>query len=415
MNENIIEIKGLSKVYNIYDYPFDRLKEALDKNGRVYHKEFYALKDISLTVKKGEILGLVGRNGAGKSTLLKLITGILEPTSGSVQANGTISALLELGTGFNPEYTGIQNIYLYGTMLGKTREEIDAELDNIISFANIGEFIQQPVKSYSSGMFARLAFSVAVNVKPNILIVDEILAVGDLDFQLKCMDRMKEMMRGGTTVLFVSHDINAVKRFCTRAVWIKNGVLMEDGDIDIVTDNYLDDLRVTEVKKPDVVMNADNIDENKESVEIKEGMKVEILSFEVNDSRSRNVAMFSKDEPITVRVKYQVYDTTVKNPVLGIAIRGMDDEYLCGVATSLDREMIPWEKGVNEVELEYSMGLLLIGGSYYFDLGFFDETGTVNIIYIRKISEFKIYDRYNAEGRFVIPHSWRGITTTEKE
>lgn len=428
MEDNIIEIKGLSKIYNIYDKPIDRLKEALDKNAKVYHKEFYALKEINLTVKSGEILGLVGRNGAGKSTLLKLITGIIEPSKGSVQTNGTISALLELGTGFNPEYTGIQNIYLYGTMLGKTKEEMDAELNNIISFANIGEFIHQPVKSYSSGMFARLAFSVAVNVKPDILIVDEILAVGDLDFQLKCMDRMKEMMRGGTTVLFVSHDINAVKRFCTRAVWIKSGILIEDGDINIVTDHYLDYLKLENKNKKlaDEIFSPENMEafdnsvveqellsqnfteeQVDDSVSNTDCLKAEIKRFKIYNKRGEEMINFDKDEKVFLSLEYVVHDINIVNPVVGICIRRIDDEYICGFNTLLDKHTIPWKKGSNRVVLEYTFGCLLMGGKYYFDAALFDETATVPIEYRSKIKEFEVQNEYIAEGIFAMPHAWK--------
>ena len=186
-NEKVIELKNISKVYKLYKNKKDRVKEALFFfSKKKYHNDFYALKNIDLEVKKGEILGLVGTNGAGKSTLLKIITGVLTPTTGEIKIKGKISALIELGAGFNPEYTGIENIELYGTLMGLTKEEIESKKKEIIDFADIGEFICQPVKSYSSGMFARLAFSVAINVDPEILIVDEALSVGDIFFQLKC-------------------------------------------------------------------------------------------------------------------------------------------------------------------------------------------------------------------------------------
>lgn len=415
MSDVMIDIKNLTKIYNIYDAPMDRLKEALNNKGKQYHREFYALNNINLSISKGEIVGFVGRNGAGKSTLLKLITGIIDPTQGSVVTNGTISALLELGTGFNPEYTGMQNIYLYGTMLGKTHEEIDEELDNIISFANIGDFINQPVKSYSSGMFARLAFSVAVNVQPDILIVDEILAVGDLDFQLKCMDRMKQMMMGGTTVLFVSHDVNSIKRFCTRCVWIKKGMLIEDGNVDDVTDDYLDDMRLEESNK---LLNKDETiiqEENDQGVKQNISVKVKVLEFKLLNASNLEVNVLSGSEIMTVEVIYEVFDASVESPVLGIAIRSIDDEYMCGLATSLDKIEIPWKQGVNKFYLKYDVGMLLIGGAYYFDIGFFDKTGTVNILYVSKIKEFKVRDRYHAEGRFILPHTWMNLSEEIEE
>lgn len=238
--ETIIDIKHLNKVYNLYDKPIDRLKEVLSPTHKSYHREHYALNDISLEIKKGESVGIVGKNGSGKSTLLKIITGVLNPTSGEMNVQGKISALLELGAGFNPEYTGIENIYLNGTMMGYSKAEMDEKVDDIIAFADIGDFINQPVKTYSSGMFARLAFAVSINVEPEILIVDETLSVGDTRFQIKCMDKMKEMMEGGTTVLFVSHDINAIRRFCTRCIWINEGKMKEVGSVNMVSDHYID-------------------------------------------------------------------------------------------------------------------------------------------------------------------------------
>ena len=191
--------------------------------GKKYSREKCVLDNLSLQIEKGDVVGIVGTNGAGKSTLLKIITGVLTPTSGKLEVNGKVAALLELGTGFNPEFTGIKNIFLNGTMMGFSREEMEDKLDEIIQFADIGDFIYQPVKTYSSGMFARLAFAVAINVDPEILIVDEALSVGDLRFQMKCMDKMKQMMDQGITVLFVSHDINAIRRLCTKTVWLRDG------------------------------------------------------------------------------------------------------------------------------------------------------------------------------------------------
>ena len=221
--QNKIVVRHLSKTFDMYNSPMDKLKEALSPSGKVRHTEFHALTDMSFEVKKGEILGIMGRNGAGKSTLLKIITGILEPTSGSVEVSGRISSLLELGTGFNMEYTGIQNIYFYGTLMGFTKKQMDQKLDDIIKFAEIGDYIDQVVKTYSSGMFARLAFSCAINVEPEILIVDEILSVGDMRFQAKCFNKFKEFKEQGVTILYVGHDVGMMRTFCDRCMWINNG------------------------------------------------------------------------------------------------------------------------------------------------------------------------------------------------
>jgi teichoic acid transport system ATP-binding protein len=237
-NFSVVSISNLSKVYHIYNEPADRLKEALNPFKKEYHKKFHALDNISLEIQKGESVGLIGKNGAGKSTLLKIITGVLTPTSGSVKVKGKVASLLELGAGFNPEMTGIENIYLNGTVMGYTKAEIDKKVDDIIEFADIGDFVFQPVKMYSSGMFARLAFSVAINVDPDILIIDEALSVGDMAFQNKCFERISNFRKEGKTVIFVSHSLSAIRLLCEKAAWIKNGKLIAYGETKSITQRY---------------------------------------------------------------------------------------------------------------------------------------------------------------------------------
>ena len=233
-----IKVTDLTKIYYLYDKPQDRLKEALNPFKKSYHHDFYAMRNVSFEIRRGETVGILGRNGAGKSTLLKMITGVLTPTSGSIEVNGKIASLLELGAGFNPEMTGLENIYLNGTLMGFTKEEMDKKIDNIIAFADIGEFIYQPAKMYSSGMYARLAFAVSINIEPDILIVDEALSVGDIKFQIKCVNKFKELQEKGITILFVSHDIFTVRSFCNKAVWLHNGTVKEVGDVTEVSANY---------------------------------------------------------------------------------------------------------------------------------------------------------------------------------
>jgi len=238
MPNTAIKVSNLTKVYHLYDHPQDRLKEALNPFRRSYHHDFYALNDVSFEIKKGETVGIIGKNGAGKSTLLKMITGVLTPTSGSIEVNGKIASLLELGAGFNPNMTGLENIYLNSTLIGFSREETDSKIDVIIAFADIGEFIHQPVKSYSSGMYARLAFAVAINVDPDILIVDEALSVGDAAFQRKCFARMDTIRKNGTTIVFVSHSAGQIVELCNRAIFIHCGQLVLDGEPKVVTGLY---------------------------------------------------------------------------------------------------------------------------------------------------------------------------------
>lgn len=236
-----IEVKNLSKVYKMYNRPSERVKEAFfPKYYKDKIKDFYALNDISFSIEKGETVGIIGKNGSGKSTLLKILTGVIMETTGKKVMDGTVAAILELGAGFNPEYTGIENIYLNGTIMGMKREEVEEKIDEIAAFAEIGDFINSPVKNYSSGMFVRLAFAVAINSEPDILIVDEALAVGDYRFQAKCYNKFEELKEKGKTILFVSHDVDAVRRFCTRALWLDCGRLIMDGDVKDVTSKYME-------------------------------------------------------------------------------------------------------------------------------------------------------------------------------
>lgn len=228
-SEIAISVQNLTKVYKLYDSPIDRLKESLNPLRCKYHHDFSALRDISFDVKKGETVGIIGKNGSGKSTLLKIISGVITPSSGTVMVNGKVSALLELGAGFNPELTGIENVRFNGMLMGYTREEIEAKLDDILAFADIGEFVHQPVKMYSSGMFARLAFSVAVSVEPEILIVDEALSVGDVFFQQKCFKKMKAGLDSGRSLLYVSHDLSGMQKLCKRGILLSEGQILLDG------------------------------------------------------------------------------------------------------------------------------------------------------------------------------------------
>ena len=234
----VIQIKDLVKIYKLYDKPKDRKKEALGFGKKQVHKQHYALKGINMDIYKGETVGIIGTNGSGKSTILKIITGVLNPTSGQVTVNGRISALLELGAGFNMEYNGIENVYLNGTMMGFSEKEIDGKLPEILEFADIGDYIYQPVRTYSSGMFVRLAFAVAINIEPEILIVDEALSVGDVFFQAKCYHKFEEFKEMGKTIVFVSHDLSSISKYCDRVVLLNQGALLGEGSPKEMIDAY---------------------------------------------------------------------------------------------------------------------------------------------------------------------------------
>ena len=237
MSDLAINVEHISKVYKLYKGKMDRLKDALHMGGKSY-QEYHALSDVSFEVKKGETVGLIGTNGAGKSTLLKIITGVLTPSEGQVEVNGKVSALLELGAGFNMEYTGLENIYFNGTLLGYDEEQMKERVPKIIEFAGIGDYIHQPVKTYSSGMFARLAFAMAINVEPDILIVDEALSVGDIYFQSKCFKKMDEIKKNGTTILLVTHDMSSVVKYCDKVVVLNHGKAIKEGNPKEMVDIY---------------------------------------------------------------------------------------------------------------------------------------------------------------------------------
>lgn len=406
----IIKVEGITKEYRLYNRKSDRLREALSLTNKQYYTPFYALKDVSFEVEKGETIGIVGTNGSGKSTLLKILTGVVTQTEGTVEINGKISALLELGTGFNPEYTGIENIFLNCTMMGFTHEETEQKKQSIIDFADIGEYISQPVKNYSSGMFARLAFAVAISVEPEILIVDEALSVGDMRFQVKCMDHMKKMMENGTTILFVSHDLASVRRFCQRSIWIQNGKLIMEGETNRVLDIYTDYLKTNDLSVTEEIPAGEEDVEPFEPLPEGSDAIASVKSVELFSRKRRVADQIDYDDPLTVEVVYDVYDTTLKNPMLGVAVFSMDDKYICGLNTVLDEVSIPWQYGRNRFTIHYPLGLRVLGGKYYFDVALRDHTATVNFDYRKCVRMITVNSGYVAEGVYVIPHQWQPST-----
>lgn len=392
MNEISLEVFGLYKMYKMYDKPKDRLKEALGLNRKIYHKEFYALENINFKVYHGETVGIIGTNGSGKSTLLKIITGVLSPSGGSVTTNGRLAALLELGAGFNPEYTGYENIYLNGSIFGFSKNEMDKKIDDIIKFADIGDFIYQPVKTYSSGMFARLAFAVAINVDPDILVVDEILAVGDLEFQLKCMEKFNEFRDNGNTILYVSHDINSIKRYCNTCIWIQNGKIEAIGSTDNITDKYLDYLKKESV-------------ENSVSTDLVNGLSIgQISNVKIMNQFEEEIDTINHHEKIIVKIDYELLKN-ISNPVIGLAIRSIDNKYICGLNTKLDQYEIPNKIGNNVIHIEYN-NFNLVGGTYYFDVALFESNAHVPIDYKAKVKKFAVQMPYIGEGICILDHKW---------
>lgn len=398
--ENAISVKNLSKSYRMYNAPAERLKELLHPFGRKYHRDFWALKDVSFDIKKGESVGIIGRNGSGKSTLLQVLCGILRPTSGEVVVNGRISALLELGAGFNPQFTGRENVFLNGSINGISREEMEARFDEIASFADIGEFIDQPVRTYSSGMYVRLAFAVAINVNPDILIVDEALAVGDIAFQIKCMERISYMKEKGVTLLFVTHDVSAIKKVCTRACWVHMGRLMQFGGSVETADAYVDFVR-------------EEISGDKQAVPLQTRAEITaesnlpcILAFELLDCDYKATTKLTSGEKVFVRMRYAIPQGFNDNVIIGVAIHRNDDLYVCGLNTGLDAFMPNREAGEHEIILEFP-SLSLTAGTYYFHAGIFHSSAMVAFDFKGYAHYFSVSAPYRAEGVVLLNHIWR--------
>ncbi|RAV13794.1 ABC transporter ATP-binding protein [Paenibacillus contaminans] len=326
-SKKIISLSNVTKIYKLYDEPIDRLKEALHPFRKKYHREFYAVNNVSFHVNKNEIVGLIGKNGSGKSTILKMITGILNPSDGAIQVEGKVSALLELGAGFNPDYTGMENIYLHGAIMGFTKEEIDLKVSEILSFADIGEFINQPVKMYSSGMFVRLAFAVAINVNPDILIIDEALSVGDVKFQQKCFRKIEEFKRD-KTILVVSHDMGVITKYCDRAIWINEGTLLHDGSPVEISKKYQAFMIDSTLTKYDTTSepsvnsaHADNtIDPIDSNLDVLGDQKVEILGIAMFDQENGKTLIVYPGQIVKIVLKVKSH-THIQAPIVGFTIK----------------------------------------------------------------------------------------------
>ena len=370
-----IRVEAVSKQYRIYNRPADRLKETITRGRWKAHREFWALKDISFEVEAGTTTGIIGPNGSGKSTLLQIITGTLEPTHGSVWLEGRVAALLELGAGFNPEFTGIENIFMNTALMGLSRSETESLLPEIASFAEIGDFIYQPLKTYSSGMYIRLAFAAAIAVSPQILIIDEALAVGDAVFQHRCTRRIKQMQENGTTILFVSHDPGAIRALCTRAILLTGGRMEADGPPPEVLNRYqkiimaretayaaLDQGAPEDVTDTPELAAADFTDAP--SYTFRHGNRdAEIIKVELLDSSRRKVQLVETGEQLFLRM-YVVFHKAVEEPVFGFLIRNKHGIHLYGTNTDIQHAGIgPVEPG-DVVEANFSFNCWLAPDNY---------------------------------------------------
>lgn len=341
INHCVIKCDNITKKYSLYYNKFDRLKEIVNPSNKKYHTDFYALNGVTFSISRGECVGIVGKNGSGKSTLLKILTGIIAPTSGSVKVNGNVSALLELGAGFNPEYTGYENIYLNGTIMGYSKKEMDKKIPEIIQFADIGDFINQPVKIYSSGMFVRLAFAVAISIEPDILIIDEALAVGDMFFQLKCYKKIDDFKKQGKTILFVSHDQSSIIKYCDRALLLNNGNILYDDTPKTVIDEYKKILSNDDITDY-VVQSKHTIgieakewksyyDTNSNFLEYG-NRKADIVDFGIFDSDGNIVSTFFKNKEYEIRIKIY-FKESIEKPIYAISFKDMSGLEVAGTNT----------------------------------------------------------------------------------
>lgn len=393
--DSVIEIKNISKIYNLYNKPSDRLKEALFSR-KSRHTEFAALNDVSFNVNKGEILGIIGKNGSGKSTILKIITSVLTPTSGECIVKGKIAALLELGAGFNMEYTGIENIYLNGQMIGFSKDEMDKKLQDIIDFADIGEHIYQPVKTYSSGMFARLAFSVAISVDPDILIVDEALSVGDVFFQNKCYRRFEEFRERGKTILFVTHDMGSVIRYCNRCVLLNAGKKVAEGKPQEMVDLYkrimvgqwneneesleeASSIQSSNVKNDQLW--KDQISTNPD-IEVYGDGRADIIDFGIFSDTGDIGNNVYKGDYYSVKMKVRINEDNL-NPIFAFKLRDIKGTELTGTNTMLeDIDTSQCKKG-DIVTITFRQKQYLQPGQYLVSLGCTAFEGDQFVVYCR--------------------------------
>lgn len=399
-----IEIKDVVKIYKLYDKPRDRVKEAFGFGKKQAHKLHYALNGISMNINRGETVGIIGTNGSGKSTLLKIITGVLKPTSGELHVNGRISALLELGAGFNQEYNGIENVYLNGTMMGFTDREIDEKLPQILEFADIGDYAYQPVKTYSSGMFVRLAFAVAINIEPEILIVDEALSVGDVFFQAKCYHKFEEFKDRGKTIVFVSHDLSSISKYCDRVVLLNKGIKLGEGQPKEMIDTYKRVL-VGQYEIPDDTVHTNLLQDEEIREKAEEGRKAAedekeavmgvnpelleygskkavISEYGLTDQNGTKTTAVLKGQEYTIYMKV-AFSEDCPAPIFAYTIKNIRGTEITGTNTMVERAFLEPVKAGTVKEITFTQHMNLQGGEYLLSLGVTGYEGNDFTVYHR--------------------------------
>ncbi len=398
-----IAVQNICKIYKLYDKPMDRLKEALGLTRNVKHREHFALNNVNFQVKQGECVGIIGTNGSGKSTILKIITGVLNPTSGAVTVNGRISALLELGAGFNQEYSGMENIYLNGTMNGFSNAEIDAKLQDILDFADIGDYVHQPVKTYSSGMFVRLAFSVAINIEPEILIVDEALSVGDVFFQAKCYHKFEEFKKMGKTIMIVSHDLSSIAKYCDRVILLNQGVKLGEGSPKEMIDDFkrvlVGQYELPEQKSEQSLLNDAEVQEavhTKAAVQkrAREGnaentktleygtREAEIEEIYIVDDRGVRTNAILKGMEFGIYMKVRFHQD-LPAPIFAFSIKTAKGTEITGTNTMFEKAFLESVSAGSEKLVSFTQKMSLQGGEYLISFGVTGYNG----------NEFQVYHR----------------------
>lgn len=395
----------LSKCYQLYARPKDRLKQLIWGQRRQYYQELWALREIDLAIMPGEVIGIIGKNGSGKSTLLQLICGTLTPTTGKVQINGRLAALLELGAGFNPEFTGRENIWMNAAIIGLTQQEIADRIEQIIDFSEIRHFIDQPVKTYSSGMYVRLAFSIAISVDPDILIIDEALSVGDGAFARKSFNRIMQLRDSGKTILFCSHSLFQIESLCNRAFWINQGKLMAEGDVKQVVTAYQQflDLGVLSSDNSDTTV---NVEHNDFPSKAKGYARLETVTVEVDGVPCDAAIAVSGQSTLQVNVKFAT-DPSLPCPTVAVTLHSMDGRVITSAA-SWEDSIIPrlTQEGIGEIKLFFEQ-LPLLKGEYLVSVYLLCEQGIHLYDSVYGATKLQIQQQNRLQGFFMIPHRWK--------
>jgi len=425
-NETAIEVNNITKHFKVYPDKGAQLKERLLFRKRSRFEIRDVLRGISFDVKKGEAVGLIGHNGCGKSTTLKLLTRIMYPDSGTITMNGRVSSLIELGAGFHPDMSGRENIYTNAAIFGLTKKEIDARLKDIVEFSELEEFIDNPVRTYSSGMYMRLAFSVAINVDADILLIDEILAVGDTNFQTKCFNRLRELKAAGITIIIVTHDLSTIEKFCDRAIWLNEGVIVKEGRSPEVVDayfNFMNQKRIEAEKQdeepeeaaPETESEPEKAEEEEPAAEENSGgidysanrfglKYIEITKARMIGESGKDGRIFSTGDKITIEMDYKV-NKPLDEYIFGFGFYTLEGQCLYGNNTQLDRMTVKTDKMSGTVAVDVT-GLPLLAGKYVLNVAVVDNNGTPMDFY-RNYCDFEVVSEDRSTGYFSVPHNWR--------